>query len=184
MRIIRGTHKGRRINPPANLPVRPTTDLAKESLFNILEQYFYFDELEVLDLFAGTGNISFEFASRGARQVVAVDINDKCLNFIRSIASKFEFDNLRVIKSSTLNFIRLTARKYDVIFADPPYDLDRLDEMVVNVFKKSLLLPQGMLVVEHSSGWDFSEMEWFFDVRKYGRVHFSFFTNNGKEPEG
>ncbi len=178
MRIIRGSHKGRRINPPGNLPVRPTTDLAKESLFNILEQDYYFDEVEVLDLFAGTGSISFEFASRGAVRVVSVDINVRCLNFIKETARKFGFENLQVVRSSVLNFIRVSSRKYDLIFADPPYDLDRLDEMIDRIFEKELLKPDGVLIVEHSAGWDFSGLPHFDRKRKYGKVNFSFFRQS------
>lgn len=181
MRIIRGTHKGRRINPPRNLPVRPTTDLAKESLFNILEQDFYFDEVEVLDLFAGTGSISYEFASRGARKVVSVDTNERCLSFIRSTGKAFGFENLQAVRSSALNFLRMTSRQYDIIFADPPYDLDRLDEMVDRVFERQLLKENGTLVVEHSGNWDFSVFPWFFEERRYGKVHFSFFRYPDKE---
>ena len=127
MRIIGGTHKGRRITPPPRLPVRPTTDLAKESLFNILNNLIDFEDLRVLDLFAGTGNITFEFASRQAAVVDSVDINFKCLEFIRATAKELQFGNIRTFRADVFKFIkRPPAQPYDLIFSDAPYELEQI----------------------------------------------------------
>jgi 16S rRNA (guanine(966)-N(2))-methyltransferase RsmD len=176
MRIIRGSHKGRRINPPKNLPVRPTTDLAKESLFNILEQQYYIEDTVVLDLFAGTGNISYEFASRGAERIISVDINETCVRFIKKVAEEYSFDRLQAVRAPALRYLKFTNLSFDIIFADPPYNLDRLDEIAEITFKRALLKPGGILIVEHSSSWNFSSHPAFREERKYGKVHFSFFT--------
>jgi 16S rRNA (guanine(966)-N(2))-methyltransferase RsmD len=177
MRIIRGNHRGRQINPPKNLPVRPTTDLAKESLFNILDHEYYFEELSVLDLFAGTGSISYEFASRGAREIISVDINPKCIHFIKSTAELLDFSQINSVRATALAYLRTSRKKFDVIFADPPYDLGRLDELVELIFGKELLDEEGVFVMEHSKDWDFKELKQFHQQKKYGRVHFSFFRH-------
>lgn len=175
MRIIRGTHRGRKINTPANLPVRPTTDMAKESLFNILENHVYFEDLRVLDLYAGTGSISYEFASRESKLVVAVDINPKCISFINETASKFGFDKLKAIRSSSIGFLERINEKFDVIFADPPYDLEGIEMVIEIVFKRDLLNEGGWLIVEHAGEKDFSSFTGFSQHRNYGKVNFSFF---------
>jgi 16S rRNA (guanine(966)-N(2))-methyltransferase RsmD len=175
MRIIRGTHRGRKITAPSNLPVRPTTDLAKESLFNILDNHLYFEDLRVLDLYAGTGSISYEFASRGSQMVIAVDINQKCISFINETISKLQFQNLKAVRSSSIGFLEYTTGKFDVIFADPPYDLEGIEDVVKIVFKKDLLAEGGWLIVEHSEGKDFSAVPGFYQHRNYGKVNFSFF---------
>src|SRR5690606_21963947 len=123
MRIISGTHKGRRLTAPKNLPVRPTTDFAKEALFNILRSRIYFDEISVLDLFAGTGNISFEFASRGVPKIVSVDLDQGCVQFISKIAAEFTFP-ITAVKSDTIKYLENTSEKFDIIFLDPPYDFE------------------------------------------------------------
>ena len=175
MRIIRGIHRGRKITAPSNLPVRPTTDLAKESLFNILENNVYFEDLNVLDLYAGTGSISYEFASRGSRQVIAVDIHPNCIKFISETASKLRFDQLKAVRSSSIGFLNYTREKFDLIFADPPYDLEGIEEVIGLVFKKAMLNEGGWLVIEHSEGKDFSALPYFSQHRNYGKVNFSFF---------
>ena len=175
MRIIRGSHRGRKINPPASLPVRPTTDLAKESLFNILDNNIYFEDTRVLDLYAGTGSISYEFASRGAPLVVAVDINPRCIRFISETAEKLGFSQLKAIRSSSLGFLRQSTGKYDLIFADPPYDLEGITEIPVAVFERQMLNPDGWLIIEHPQQLDFSDFPYFHEKRKYGKVNFSFF---------
>ena len=175
MRIIRGIHRGRKITAPANLPVRPTTDLAKESLFNILENNLYFDDLSVLDLYAGTGSISYEFASRGSRQVIAVDINPLCVKFISDMATKLEFEQLKAVRSSSIGYLNHCREKFDLIFADPPYDLQGIEEVVEKVFAKQLLKDGGWLIIEHSQGKDFSIFPNFNQHRNYGKVNFSFF---------
>ncbi|MEI6348992.1 MAG: RsmD family RNA methyltransferase [Bacteroidota bacterium] len=177
MRIICGAHKGKRIIAPESLPVRPTTDMAKESLFNVLNNYFYFDGIEVLDLFAGTGNISYEFAARGAVHVLAVDINAKCVDFISKTSKNLNFENLTVIKAETFQYIKTTGRKFNVIFADPPYDMEGAAKLPDAVFDRNLLKEDGWFVLEHSERIDFSQHPNFFQMRKYGRVHFSAFIN-------
>ena len=177
MRIIRGTHKGRRIHVPGKLPVRPTTDLAKESLFNILENSYYTDEITVLDLFAGTGGISYEFASRGSIEVVAVDMNPKCVKFIQETAKTFKFSQIRTVKENVRSFLHHAVQKFDIIFADPPYDLHQedLDNIIIAVFEKGLLKENGSLIIEHGKDKHFDHFPELSELRKYGQVHFSFF---------
>lgn len=175
MRIIRGTHRGRKITAPANLPVRPTTDLAKESLFNILDNHVYFEDLRVLDLYSGTGSIAYEFASRESRLVIAVDIHPKCISFIQETATKLGFENLKAVRSSSIGFLNHTREKFDLVFADPPYDLEGIEEVISIVFEKQLLNDEGWLIIEHSADRDFSAFEHFSQHRNYGKVNFSFF---------
>jgi 16S rRNA (guanine966-N2)-methyltransferase len=175
MRIIRGSHRGRLIHPPGNLPVRPTTDLAKESLFNILENNFFFQDLSVLDLFAGTGSISYEFASRGSKLVVAVESNVRCSRFITDTAKQLNFNTLRTMRVNAFSFLKQSSQKYDIIFADPPYDMEGIELVPQLVFERLLLAENGWLVVEHSREKDFKEHPGFFEQRRYGKVNFSFF---------
>src|SRR5690554_473014 len=151
MRIISGSHKGRRLTAPKNLPVRPTTDFAKEALFNILRTRLYFDEIIVLDLFAGTGNISFEFASRGVPKITAVDSNYGCIQYINKIAEEFSFP-IAAIRSEADSYLTRATARFDIIFADPPYDFDipQFEKIVNLVFERNLLEDDGMLVLEHS----------------------------------
>ncbi len=176
MRIISGKHKGRRINAPKKLPVRPTTDMAKEALFNILNNQFYFDELAVIDLFAGTGNISYEFASRGATEVTAVDGNAGCVRFMAHTASELALP-ITTIKSDVFKFLEKTGMQADLIFADPPYAMDKIafEKIPQLVFERNLLTSDGWLVVEHSDKTDLSGLPYFKNCRKYGGSIFSFF---------
>lgn len=183
MRIISGDHRGRHIHPPAGLPVRPTTDLAKESLFNILNNRIDFEEISVLDLFAGTGNISFEFASRGAKQILAVDINNRCVDFIRKTAEELKFDNLFILKGNAFGILGSTQRKFDIIFADPPYEMKEVALIPDLVFKHDLLEPEGWLIIEHHIYITFEGHPNLTEERKYGKVHFSFFQNNKSSVE-
>jgi 16S rRNA (guanine966-N2)-methyltransferase len=176
VRIVAGTHRGRTYTPPANLPVRPTTDFAKESLFNILNNYFNFSELRVLDLFSGTGNIAYEFASRGTKDITAVDANFKCFAFIKQTADKFKFDSIKVVKSDVFSFLGTAKAPYDVIFADPPYDLEKMTTIPELVFKNNLLKKGGWLVIEHSIDTDFTKHEHYWDQRRYSNTFFSIFT--------
>lgn len=182
MRIISGKFKGRRIIAPKNLPVRPTTDLSKESLFNILNHQFTFRELRVLDLFSGTGNISYEFASRGAEPIVSVDTDYGCVNFIKKTAQQFEMD-ITPIKSDVYKFLERTKTKYDIIFADPPYDFtqDQFEKIVQMVFEHELLEDDGMLIIEHSPHTKMDDLEHFSSNRKYGSSIFSFFEYEQEE---
>ncbi len=177
MRIISGEFKGRRITAPKKLPVRPTTDMAKESLFNILQNQYYFDEISVLDLFAGTGNISYEFASRGTNDITAVDENYGCIKFINETAEAFEM-TITAIKSDVYKYLEQQSQKqFTVIFADPPYDFPiatfiKIPELV---FENELLEDDGILVVEHSKHTDLSELAHFKRSKHYGGNTFSFF---------
>jgi 16S rRNA (guanine966-N2)-methyltransferase len=175
MRIISGTHKGRPIYPPGNLPVRPTTDFAKESLFNILNNRIDFEELTVLDLFAGTGSISFEFASRGASLITAVDNNFHCTEFIRTTSAAMKFQQIKAVKANVFSFLGFCKLQYDLIFADPPYDMTDITSIPDLVMDKKLLKQDGILIVEHSRDFSFTKHPSFKEHRNYGKVNFSFF---------
>jgi len=175
VRIISGSHRGRKIIAPNSLPVRPTTDMAKESLFNILHNKLDLDGLDVLDLFAGIGSISFEFASRGAGSVTAVDINYSCIKFISDTADKLDLNQIKTLKGNVFKILRRLNGSYDIIFADPPYDLDGIEDIPDLVYQNNLLKKGGILIIEHPSGIDFSLQSGFEQHRKYSRVNFSFF---------
>ena len=179
MRIISGKHKGRRLMAPKNLPVRPTTDMAKESLFNILNNHFYFDQISVIDLFAGTGNISFEFASRGSEEVSSVDQHFACIKYINSTAKELDL-SINTYKSDVYKFLEKTTLKSDVIFADPPYDFETEQFLkIVNlIFERKLLHEDGLLIIEHSKHTDLSTHVQFRYFKKYGGNMFSFFDYN------
>ena len=183
MRIISGKNRGRHIVAPENLPVRPTTDLGKESLFNILNNYFFLDNIKVLDLFAGTGNLTYEFASRGAISVIAVDADQRCTNFIHKTIDKLQYQNVAVIRHDAFAYTKACRQKFDVIFADPPYQLEGIEQIIENVFNNQLLNPDGWLVLEHSAVHDFSNNPKFFEHRVYGKLNFTFFVNMTEEIE-
>lgn len=149
--------------------------MAKEALFNILNNHFDFEGLDVLDLFGGTGSISLEFASRGADTVTTVELNRKCVLFIEKIANDFQFDSLQVVKGSVFGFLKFTRSKYDLIFADPPYDMEESMQIPDLVFEQDLLKEGAWLIVEHARDKDFSSHPRFTQLRRYGRVHFSIF---------
>lgn len=177
MRIISGQHKGRKITAPQKLPIRPTTDFAKEALFNILNNRFNFKDLQVLDLFSGSGNISYEFGSRGAGPITAVDENFECIKFIKKISEELEL-NILPVKSDVFKYIEKAPVKCDIIFADPPYnfDADQLLKLATITFERELLKEDGALIIEHSKRIDLSSSERFTEVRKYGNSVFSFFS--------
>jgi len=176
MRIVSGKYKGRRLTP-GNLPVRPTTDFAKEGLFNVLNNVVDFESLRVLDLFAGTGSISFEFLSRGAKEVMSVDSNHRCISFIKKTSQILGTSNLKAVRSDCFVFIRQMTVSYDLIFADPPYNLERLSEIPDMVLSSGLLAPGGVFILEHGSSHAFDDNERFAFRRRYGNVCFSFFVN-------
>ncbi len=178
MRIISGKFKGRSISAPKNLPTRPTTDYAKEGLFNVLQHQYEIEGSHVLDLFCGTGNISFEFLSRGAKEVISVDINQNCVKFIIDVSKKLAIPNHKVVRDDSLSFIKKAKMEFDIIFADPPYAIKNIDEIPKLVFEHHLLKPSGLLIVEHGKDTDLSQIANFDSHRKYGNVNFSFFLNN------
>lgn len=149
--------------------------MAKESLFNILENHFDFEDIVALDLFAGTGNISYELVSRGCQRVTAVDENNNCIRFIRDTATKLNMEELLAIRSDVFRFIPMHKMKYDLIFADPPYDSEHYDLLVKLVLENDLLKEDGLFVVEHNKFLDFKEHPRFVEQRRYGKVNFSFF---------
>ncbi len=176
MRIISGLYKGRRITAPKKLPVRPTTDMAKEALFNILNNQYYFDDISVLDLFSGTGNISYEFASRGTEEITAVDSNYGCIKFINETAKTFEM-SIITIKSDVFKFLEKSKQKHSIIFADPPYDfeVEAFSKIPELVFQNQLLEDEGLLIVEHSKYTDLSQLEHYSHSKSFGGNMFSFF---------
>jgi len=175
MRIIGGKYGKRIIHPPKNLPVRPTTDLAKESLFNILKNKVSLEEKSALDLFAGTGAISYEFASRECSSVISVDSNYQCIRFIRQTAIDFDLQSISVVRSDVFRFLKRCKTKFDLIFADPPYMLENIHQISLLVFEYELLRSQGWLVIEHPKTVDLSTQNYFIEHRRYGHVNFSFF---------
>ena len=175
MRIISGKYKGRAINPPKNLRARPTTDFAKENLFNVLTNLVDFEESDVLDLFAGTGSISYEFASRGARSVTSVEINAVHYNFIRQTARELGCETLYPVKANAFLYLKSCPKQFDIIFSDAPYDLAGSEEIVRLVLENDLLREGGLFIFEHSRQLDFSNYSAFWQLRSYGSVQFSFF---------
>lgn len=176
MRIISGKFKGRRIFPPKNLPVRPTTDMSKEALFNVLNNHFNFEGLKILDLFAGTGNISFEFASRGSDNITAVDADFGCVKFIKQVAEEYDF-NIAALRNDVFKFLDKNTNSYDIIFADPPYALDQktFEKIIALVFTNDLLHENGMMIIEHSKYTKLDHMIHFSFKKSYGGSIFSFF---------
>lgn len=174
-RIISGKFRGKHIIGPRNLPVRPTTDFAKESLFNILNNQYYFDDIKVLDLFAGTGNIGYEFASRGCEDITAVDKDPQCIRFMEKMADQMDLAGFRIVRGDALDYINRDFHEYDLIIADPPYDFENYDRLVEIVWLKNLLKADGQLIVEHDSRRKLNELPHYQKTRKYGKVSFSFF---------
>ncbi|MBQ2024715.1 MAG: RsmD family RNA methyltransferase, partial [Alistipes sp.] len=168
MRIISGKFKGRAINPPKNLRARPTTDFAKENLFNILTNLVEFDQCDILDLFAGTGSISYEFASRGAKSVTSVEINAVHHNFIRTTAKALGADNIFVVKANVFLYLRSCTKSFDIIFSDAPYDLEGLEQVVSLVLDGDILKQDGIFIFEHSDKYNFENHPLFWQSRSYG----------------
>jgi len=175
LRIVSGLYRGKTINPPKNLRARPTTDFAKEALFNILVNHFDFEEIEVLDLFSGTGSIGYEFASRGVVFVEMVERNYIHSEFIRKTLLDIGIDNARIIKSDTFIYIKRMSKPFDIVFADPPYDLEGIATIPDIVLESRLLKENAWFILEHGGKVSFNEHPACFDHRNYGNVHFSFF---------
>ena len=180
MRIITGKFRGKQIHPPPHLSLRPTTDFAKESLFSVLNSLLDFEGLEVLDLFAGTGNISYEFFSRGCSTVTAIDSERRCIEFINKTAVSMNTENLEAVREDVFQFLKHPFGSYDIVFADPPYDMEGTETLPDLVLNQELLKPGGLFILEHSRDHEFSEHPEFQQHRKYGNVYFSFFKKSGE----
>lgn len=178
MRIISGTYKGHRLTPPSNITARPTTDFAKEGLFNVLNNRVDFEEITALDMFGGTGAISYELASRGCPSVTTVELNNRHVAFIQKVCRELKFDSIRLIQGDVFKFIKSSHMKFDFIFADPPYDLPALDAIPDLIFEYQLLKDDGFFILEHPARKDFTSHPQFFEHRNYGNVNFSFFAQH------
>jgi len=176
MRIIGGAFKSRIFRPGKNFKARPTTDFARENLFNILNNRYIFEDKKILDLFSGTGSISFEFASRGCQSITSVEMDRFHYNFICSVIEKLDIkDSVKAINGDVFKFIGRSPEQYNIIFADPPYELKRLPEIPDLILNSNLLPDEGLLILEHGKTNDFSIHPNFSELRTYGSVHFSFF---------
>jgi 16S rRNA (guanine966-N2)-methyltransferase len=175
LRIIGGKYKGRRIVPPGNFKARPTTDFAREGLFNILNNRIDFEAVNVLDLFSGTGCISFEFSSRGAPLVHLVDKDRVHISGIKRIINDLEFENIKPVHIDVKAYLRTCSVKYDIVFADPPYDLTWLKELPDLVTGAGVIREGGFFILEHPKALSFAGHRLFFEHRSYGGVNFSFF---------
>jgi 16S rRNA (guanine966-N2)-methyltransferase len=175
VRIISGKYRGKRINPPAGFKARPTTDYARESLFNILNNRIDFEAVEVLDLFSGTGSISYEFASRGAQTVHLVEKDVASISFIRRMVHEMDLTNVKALHIDVKAYLRACHYKYDIIFADPPYELPWLSELPDLVMNTPILKDDGIFILEHPKSYHFAGRKYFFEHRDYGSVNFSFF---------
>lgn len=175
MRITGGNLRGRMINPPIDLPIRPTTDFAKTALFNILNNYFNFETLTVLDLFSGAGSIAYEFISREALSVTCIDENINCINFIKKTSADMKMTNLHCFRSDVFHYIKQTEYLSDIIFADPPFALEETDQLPEIIFEKKLLKENGWLIVEHQSKRILKSNIKPFDQRKYGNCAFTMY---------
>lgn len=163
------------MHPPVNFKARPTTDFAKEALFNIIENNFSIEELSILDLFAGTGSITYEFASRLARRICTVEMDPQHFKFIRSTVNQLDLVQVNTVRSDAFKVIKNPWESYDLIFADPPYDLKELESIPELILRSKLLEKDGWLILEHPSKLNFSHVPGLFDHRNYGNVNFSFF---------
>lgn len=175
MRIIGGSHKGKLIALPSVYSARPTTDFAREALFNILDNEYEFADLKVLDLFAGTGAVSFEFASRGAGRVYSVEMNRENASFIKTEADRLGLKAVTMVRDNVFDFLPLCHEKFDLVFADPPYALDGLENIPDKVLSRDILYKGNYFILEHGSEHSFREHPCFVKERVYGRVHFTFF---------
>ncbi len=175
MRIIGGRLKGKTIRPPEGYKARPTTDFAREGLFNVLDNEYEFEDLMVLDLFGGTGAIAFEFASRGAARVYCIEMARENASFIKTEASRLGLGNVTMVRSNVFDFLPLCHEKFDIIFADPPYALDGLETLPDKVFSQDILHPDCYFILEHPGTYSFTDHPRFVKEKTYGKVHFTFF---------
>ena len=178
MRIVGGIHRSRVLNAPASLPVRPTTDFAKTGLFNILDNRFNIKSCAALDLYAGIGSFSFEFLSRGCKNIICVDKHSGCIKFINETKQLLKDENaIKPIQTDVLLFLENNLSKFDIILADPPYAETPAETLVNLIFSKKMLNPKGIFIIEHASTNSYSHLPYFETSRKYGSVTFSFFSN-------
>lgn len=175
MRIIGGSHKGKIIRLPQKYSARPTTDFAKEGLFNVLANEYEFEDLKVLDLFGGTGAISFEFASRGASRVYCVEMSRDNASFIKTEADRLGLKNVTMVRDNVFDFLPICREKFDIVFADPPYALEGLETIPDRVFENDIVYPERYFILEHGDEHSFADHPRFVKEKVYGRVHFSFF---------
>lgn len=175
MRIIGGTHKGKIIRLPATYNARPTTDFAREGLFNVLSNEYEFEDLKVLDLFGGTGAVSFEFASRGASKVYCVEMARENASFIKTEADRLGLHNVVMVRDNVFDFLPICREKFDIVFADPPYALEGLETLPDRVFAQGIVYPERYFILEHGDSHSFCSHPFFVKEKVYGRVHFSFF---------
>ena len=178
MRIISGIYKGRIIKPPKAYKARPTTDYARESLFNILSGRYDFEEMSVLDLFAGTGSIGFEFLSRGAKEVLFVDIEKKHISFIKQSIRSLDAKGAYTMHANVKDLLKRSNRSYDLVFADPPYDISWLEKIPDMILKSGILNNNSLFILEHPRQYNFNNHQGFAEHRHYGSVNFSFFKNS------
>lgn len=182
MRIIAGQYKGKRITPPKHISARPTTDFAKEALFNILQHSIPLEGIRVLDLFAGAGGISLEFLSRGAEEVVSVEQDPGLHQFLQQATRELGTANWHVVKADVFHYLSMAHGAFDVVFADPPFHAPGTERLPALVREAGLLAPDGLLLVEHPRGIDLGQDPWFDVCRKYSNIHFSFFTPKAGTP--
>lgn len=183
MRIVSGKFKGRRFTPPTHITARPTTDFAKESLFNVLIQYVDFESSTVLDLFSGTGSISYEFASRGAKRIISVEMSDKHLAFIHKIRQELGISSIvHPTKMDVFRYIQQGREQFDIIFADPPYEMKELPQLPEKIMESNLLKNNGIFILEHSAKQNFDHLESFLEHRRYGNVNFTLFQRKSTNP--
>ena len=180
MRIIGGTLKGRPVMPPSGFKARPTTDFAKEGLFNTLCSEYDLSDVTVLDLFSGTGSISYEFASRGAQEIYSVEMNPMHAAFIKRSAAAFRIRGMHVVRHNVFDFLNICRLSFDIIFADPPYDISGFGDIPGKILDKDIFKDGGFLVFEHPGSYDFSSDPRFIKTKKYGNVHFSFFIKSSE----
>jgi 16S rRNA (guanine966-N2)-methyltransferase len=180
VRIISGIFRGKPIRPPANFKARPTTDFAKEGLFNILANQYDFEELDVLDLFSGTGSISYEFASRGARSVLALEMVPSHFRFIRETVKELDLDQVSVIRADVFKYLKRPSQSFDIVFADPPYDHPGLAELPDLVLSGEIMHNDGVFILEHPGSFSFTAHPHYHEHRKYGGVNFTMFRKSSR----
>lgn len=183
MRIIGGKLSSARFEPPKNIPTRPTTDMAKQGLFNMLDNNYNFDNIKVLDLFGGTGSITYEFWSRGCEDITTVEIYPKCANFIKQTVEKHSMKGIKVMQMDVFNYIKNCQQQYDVIFAGPPYPLPNLNTIPDLIFEQNMVEGDGWFILEHNPNHDFTKHPKYYKQKNYGSTIFAIFRNRGQEED-